>query len=275
MNRKEANALFADRPTKPKINPSFLVVEIIGPPKWGKTKFFMDNKRACLLAFETGHKFQTGFKIEIDCWKAKNYPITKDSDKVPHMTAMQALDVIEASDAFDFVSIDTVDMATRMCKEYMLDQKNLEHESDMAMGKGYEIIINAPMRQFILRILKSGKGVGLITHTKVEVERYSTGEKARKESTLPKGVKAFVESQADVIMHGELGKRRGTNRLRDRIMVCDGDMDILAGNRSGGMLPQRYIVDPVAPWKQFAAFFSDPTACDKAELDYKRAYRSQ
>lgn len=274
MTRKQANALLPEGPSlEARINPASLQMMLIAQPKWGKTKFFMSNPDAILFAFEPGHRFQRGHKIEIVSWKDKHHDIEKDSEGVPLMTLMQAIDVICATDRYNMVILDTVDMMAKMCMDYHLDLKGIEHASDMEWGKGWDLSLNTPMRKAMLKITKTGRGVAFITHTKVEIARYTSGEKARNESTLPKGVRAFVESQADVILHGELGKTQKGQRLRDRILVCEGDMDTLAGNRTEAMLPSRYIVSKTNPWEQFSRFFKNGKSADKAELDYRKLYK--
>ncbi len=274
MTRKQANAILPDAPSREaKINPSSLQLMLIAMRKWGKTKFFMSNPKAILLAFEPGHRFQRGHKIEIAGWKEKGFEIEKDSEGVPIMMLDQAINAIVATDRYDFVILDTVDMMCKMCMDYHLVEKRIEHASDMEWGKGWDLTLNTPMRKAILRLTKTGRGVGFITHTKTEIARYTSGEKARNESTLPKGVRMFVESQVDVIMHGELGKTRKGNRLRDRIMVCEGDMDTLAGNRTEAMLPARYIVSRTDPWGQFCKFFKASKYADAAESEYSKVYK--
>lgn len=276
MDRKKAEALLPDKPLQSKIRPERLVTWLIAEPKWGKTAFFMSNPNCLLLAFEAGHKFQRGYKIEIDRWDTvkgqPRYPIREDSDGVMHMTAMQALDVLTSTKRFDFVAIDTVDMATKMCADHFCEQGRVEHISDLGdWGKGQDKGQNTPMRRFILGILKTGRGVGLISHTKVEINKFTRGEQARKESRLPAGVRYICESQADIIMHGELGKKRPGERLRDRILVCEGDLDTLAGNRTGAMLPERYIVTRGKQWEQFCSFFTNPMAANKAEREFRKS----
>lgn len=274
MTRKEADLILPEKRTKQSVNPASLVMLMIAVPKWGKTNFFCSNPESVLLAFETGHRFQLGYKIEIDKWDQRKgvHKIKKDSEGVPHMTLMQAIDALEATSRYNFVIMDTVDMAVKMCSDYHCEKKGVEHPADGGdYGKGWDLIINNPMRKAILRILKTGRGVGLITHTKIEIARFTSGEQARKESTLSSGVRRFCESQADIIMHGELGRKQKDRRLRDRVLVCEGDLDTLAGNRSGAILPSRYIVSPSHPWKQFCTFFSDPEAAARAEKEYRLA----
>lgn len=260
--------------TSAQVKPSQCVILLIAEPKWGKSTFFMSNPNALLLGFEAGQKFLRGKKLAIDKWDQKRgrYEGHVDAEGVRHVTAMQAVEALEKDKtSFDFVIIDTVDMAVKMCSDYFCEEGNKEHPSELGdYGKGWDKAINTPMRRMLMRILKTGRGVGLITHSKVEILKFTTGEKARKEMSLGKGPRSLVESQADIIMHGELGLKRSGNRLRDRILVCEGDMDTLAGNRSGTMLPSRYVVDPKDPWGQFEKFFTDKTAADKAEADYKK-----
>lgn len=272
MKTSEANALLPQKPTSSTMDPTRLVYLLIGEPKWGKTSFFMSNPNAILLAFEEGHKFQRGHKVIIDKWRHRgNYPIKKDSEGCPHMTLEQAVETLEASDRFDMVIIDTVDMAVRMCLDYHTEKAGKEHASQMGdYGMGWDVAQNAPFRRLMLRILKTGRGIALITHTKLEVAKFTTGEKAKKMASMPKGVMAFCESQADVIFHGEYGKRRKPNRQRDRILVCEGDMDTLAGNRTGALLPARYIVSPSNQWGQFKKFFTNSKAADIAEVEYRK-----
>lgn len=267
-------SILPTQPTASIIKPNSLVILIIAEPKWGKTKFFMSNPKALLLAFEEGHKFQRGKKLAIDCWDSKfDYKGKTDQEGVKHCTAQQAVEALEedASDAFNFVIVDTVDMAVKMSSDFFCEQGRVEHPSDLGdYGKGWDKAINTPLRKWLMRILKTGRGVGLITHSKIEVQKFTNGEKARKEMSLGKGPRSLVESQADIIMHGEFGIKRTGNRLRDRVLVCEGDMDTLAGNRSGTMLPSRYIVSPDNPWKQFEGFFKDEKAASKAEAEYRK-----
>lgn len=263
-------SLLPMQPTESQIEPTGLVILAIAPPKWGKTKFSMSNPKCLLLGFEEGHKFQRGFKVRIVVWDQRRgeYPAFKDKEGVLNCTAMQALEALQEdkSDRFNMVAIDTVDMAVKMCSDHICEENGVEHPTELGdYGKGWDKAINTPMRKFILGILKTGRGVILITHAKVDTNKFQVGERATKTSTLGKGVRQLCESQADIILFGELGRRRGDNRLRDRIFVCEGDQDTLAGNRTGAMLPARYIVSPTNPWKQFCSFFTDPKAADKAE----------
>lgn len=275
LNKKAAAELLPSQPTKMRIDPNRLVTTLITEPKWGKTTFGMSNPDAVLLAFEEGHKFHRGFKMIIDCWDARNYPNRIDGNGDKHMTFMQAIEALTLiKGRFSQVIIDTAEMAAKMCVDYHTNRAGKEHLQDMGdYGKGYDIGLNTPFRKAMLDLMKTGRGILLLCHTKVEIAKFTSGEKARKEMRLPGGVKYFIEAQSDIIMHGELGKRRDGMKQRDRILVCEGDMDTLAGNRTGSMLPNRYIVDRTGQWAQFKKFFTDPNAATVAEKVFRRHYK--
>lgn len=271
MNKKTADQFLPSEPTQAQLDPARLIWLLIANPKWGKTRFFMSNPDALLIAFEEGHKFQRGHKIVIDEWDNRRHKAWQDEEGVNHMTFMKAIEVLESTDKFKMVIIDTADMAAKFCLDHFTTLKKVEHASDIGeYGRGWDVALNTPFRRAIMRIAKTGRGIAFITHTRNEILRFSTGEKAKKECTLPTGVRRLCESQADVIMHGELGKKLEGERLRSRILVCEGDMDTLAGNRSGAMLPSRYIVRPTGQWAQLCKFFTDPEAADKAEARCRR-----
>src|SRR6478735_4806116 len=163
MTRKQAMGFLPKKATSSRINPATLVSLLIAAPKWGKTRFFTSNPNSVLLCFEPGYKFVKCKKIIIDKWDQKKtaYPIKIDSDGDPHMTAMQALEALEATDLYDMAIVDTVDMATKMCIDFFTSAAGKDHPSDMGdWGKGWEKAQNNPMRQFLLRLQKTGRGVG-------------------------------------------------------------------------------------------------------------------
>lgn len=274
MTRKEAMRFLPQKPTETRVNPATLAILTIAPPKFGKTRFFASNPNAVGIFFEPGYKFVKCKKIIVDKWDHKGkYPIKFDSDGDVHMTAMQALEALEATNLYDMAFVDTVDMAVKMASDYICGKAGKEHPADMGQyGQGWEKAQNNPIRQFLLRLQKTGRGLGMITHTKIEIARFTSGEKARKESTLPKGVMKFCHGFADVIMHGEQGKRRSGFRLRDRIFVTEADEDVEAGNRTGALLPERYVVNPDNQWAQFVKFFKHPKYAEQAAQEYKKIY---
>lgn len=279
LTTAEANALLPDVPTQERPQPEKLNYMLIAPPKWGKTTWMCDIPNALLLAFEQGHAFQKAFKMIVDCWDKK---VTEDNPAIwqeateegqpPgnfHCTMTKIAEVLEAADKFDFVIFDTADMAAKMCLDYYLRKHGWTHAKDGGdYGVGHDISQNTPFRQMVGRIMKTGRGVGFLTHSEVK----KTDLASKKETTLPNGVYKFLHTQADIIMHGSFGIKQKGNRYRDRVIQTEGDEETLAGNRVRDLIiPARYIVDTNSPWAQWRSFFTDENAVATAEEDMRIA----
>lgn len=280
MTPKEADAVLPDKPTHAISDPIRLNYFLLGPPKWGKTTFACAAPDSILLATEQGHSFHSTNKLIIDCWDYVNREDRAerawavDDDKNVHTSMVLAAEAIEASTKYKFIIIDTADMAAKMCSDFHLAKRGVEHASDAGdWGKGWEVTLAKPFREVFNRLAKSGRGMCFISHLKwIERQKKGITVVARWESTLPAAVQHLLHTQADIILHAKFGKKRKGMKERDRVFVLDGSDDILAGSRVRGVrLPMEYIVDPDKPWQQFANFFEDEEAVIKAEKEFQKA----
>lgn len=279
LTTAEANDLLPQKATSQAINPNKLNYLVIGPPKWGKTTLLCSIPDALLLAFEQGHAFQVAHKMIVDSWDKKvteENPaiwVEEDNPDVFHGTMTKIVEVLEASDRFPFIIIDTADMCAKMCLDYHLKKHGWMHAQDGGdYGKGHDIAQNTPFRHMIGRIMRTGRGIGFITHTQVN----TTNLTSKKETSLPGGVFKFIHTQADVILHGSFGGPKKGQRWRDRILKTEGDESTLAGNRIKGLtIPVSYIVDPEDPWGQWCSFFKDENAVATAEENFRIAKNQQ
>lgn len=248
----------------------------IAPPGWGKTEFFMQFPECLLLACEEGHLMVKGHKIVIDCFDHKGQPTLPwtDTNGDMHMSFVQAVSRILASNRFKFIIIDTVDALVKLITDFYEIKLKVDHIADAGeYGKGYDLGQNGPFRKTINQIVKSGRGVGFTTHQQVNKATFKAGERSKKETTLPGGIAKLLIPQVDIIVHGKLGKIREPNRHRDRIAVTEGTEETLAKNR-GGILPGRFIVDakPEKRWSQIQKFFTDTKSVLAAEAEHKKYY---
>lgn len=261
-------------PTKEIVDPLSLRWLAVAPPGWGKTEFFMAFPDSVLLACEEGHSFTEGYKIIIDCFDYKGNDLEPHTDQNGnlHMSFLQAVEKLERSNRFKFVIVDTVDAMVKQIIDFTTEAKRVEHIQDIGeYGRGYDIGQNSPFRKAINRILKTGRGIGFITHQQVNQASFSKGLKAKKETSLPGGISRQIFAQVDLVIHGVIGKRRKPNRFRDRIVVTEGTEEILAKNR-GGILPTRFILPMEGRWDCVSAFFTQPSSIKKAEEAYAKHY---
>jgi hypothetical protein len=280
MDTATANALLPEEPSSAIPNPKALVYTLIAEPKWGKSTWFGSIPNSLILAFEQGHAFIKAHKVIIDAWdynrREKPDPY-RDAEGNHHMTMMQAVEVLLVSDRFDFVVIDTTDMAVKMCVDYHLKKLGLSHQTDWDFGKGHDMAQNTPFRQAMGQIIKSGRGVGFITHTEIKTSQFAnTQQKSKRDCTLSGGIIKFVVPQSDVILNGQFGPRL-SNGKRSRILVTEGADDVLAGMRGNVdvVLPPKFIVNHENPWGQWESFFNSPEAVEQAMDEYAALRGSQ
>lgn len=273
METAEANELLPNAPTKSIRDPRRLKYLILTPPKWGKTTFMCSIPDSILLATEEGHAFHETHKVIIDAWdkSRSDKGAGVDEDKNIHLSLVEAVEAVCASDRFQFVIIDTVDMAAKMCLDWHYKKHGVTHASEAGdYGKGWDLCLTQPFRQQIGQLMHSGRGIGFITHTQTITKKVGREEQTRTETTLPSQVQKFLHTQADVILHGSFGRLRKGMAERDRVISMDGSNEILAGSRVRGIpLPRKYIVDPEHPWEQWKGFFDDPDTVIKADNEYE------
>jgi hypothetical protein len=275
MNIEEADALLPQQPTKAVTNPVRLKYLMIGPPKWGKTTFMCAAPESLLLAFEEGHAFHETYKIIVDAWDRswsdRKEGWGKDEDGNTHTSFVEAVEAVVRSSRFQFIVIDTADMAAKMCLDYHYKKYGVSYASDAGdYGKGWDLCLTQPFRQQIGALMKSGRGIGFITHTNIVEKKVGSTTVTRAETTLPSQVQKFLHTQADLIVHGFFGKKRKGQLERDRVISLDGTNEILAGSRVRHIhLPKKFIVDPINPWQQWTQFFDNPKAADGADKQYR------
>lgn len=280
MDAEEANQLLPDKPTEILCDARRLKYLLIGLPKWGKTTMMCAVPDSILLAFEEGHAFHRTHKIIIDCWdrswSEKKEGWTEDDDGNRHTSAVEAVEAVCASDKFKFVIIDTADQAAKMCLDYHYAKYGVAHAQDAGdFGKGWDICLTQPFRKLVGPLIKSGRGIGFITHSQVIERKIGNSKVSRAETTLPSQVQKFLHTQADVIMHTTFGRRSSGQHDRDRVIVMDGSNEILAGSRIRGIrMPRKFVVDPDKPWEQWASFF-DKKNGEKNVLQAEKNYEDR
>lgn len=266
-----ADGLPEEVSTAVKPDPLKMIWMFIGPPGFGKTTTFMAFPRSILLAFEAGHMFLNGMKIVIEDYTLPE-PF-QDESGLWHMGLIQVVELICKSDRIDFVIIDTANRAIQLIQDHFLKINKAEHPDDLGeYGKGYEKVRNKPFRDIVNKLVKSGKGIGFITHSSITTKILKNKkEVSKKETTLPdKLMKEFLFPMMDVIIHGEFGEKREGQRNVDRIVVTEPSEAILCKNRSG-YFPGEFLLptDSTKIWPMIEGFFEDPKNIEKAEKELK------
>ena len=286
MTAEDARSLLPTKPHTVSFSPEKLKYLLIAPPKWGKTTFFCGCENVLLLAFESGYGFVECPKVVITDWdrglKERNVGWIEDEDGLVYTSACEVVEALEEYCPYSMIVIDTVDMASKLCTDHMLDAGNIKHPSEGGdWGRGWAVYQTDPFRRFYNRLVALGIGVAAITHSNERTDKDKFNrDRFRRETTLPAGIQKFIHSQCDVIMHGFRPTSRKLVKEGIRYISFDGSDEVLAGSRIKKVyVPNKYVVnaptdtDDTIPWKQWVSFFKDsPAAGKKAEQEFKKIF---
>jgi hypothetical protein len=248
----------------------------VAPPGWGKTEFAMSNPKCLLAACQQGHELLKGYKVVITSWNDKDRPPEVIND-IMHLSFMQLVAQIQEygrSLPYNMIAIDTLDDLIKMLAEESLGRLRVKHLSDLEFGKGWDMGQNTPFYRAFNRLTKCGVGIIFITHEETKQIEFKKGDnRAKKETTLPRGIYKQVFPILTSVLHGVFGKRRKGSPRRDRIFVTEGSDQILAKNRYG-LLPAAWIVPPTFEdrWEQFVSFWDDEEKRLAAFQEFEEQY---
>jgi len=145
----------------------------------------------------------------------------------------QGVDLLEGSDRFATVAIDTVEAAYNQCQDWVCATKGLKHPSEANdYGKTWAAVMEEFHRQ-MARIYNSGRGLVLLSHAKeVEITAHSGEKYTRIQPSL--GGKAFewLKQKTDFVIYCEYVKDvSGSSR---RVFITAGD-EIVDAKHPGEM----------------------------------------
>lgn len=188
-------------------NLSDMKITIAGRPKSGKTSLFYEILKreggldtGLLFAFEKGYNFLDGINvIDIGSW----------SDFI------EAIDELEDDDeGFKYVGVDTIDIAGRLCQEYVLrkastkDGKRYEAMADIPFGKGYELVEAEWSRQWG-RLDRIFGGWMAITHDKDKTIKEKSGLEYDKTMMSATGRTGdYIKNSSDFIVFIDIEKEK-------------------------------------------------------------------
>ena len=202
-----------DRIKKNKVSTklSDMKITIAGRAKSGKSSLFYEILKreggldtGLLFAFEKGYNFLDGINVvDIESW----------SDFIDTIDELE-----EDNEGFIYVGIDTVDIAGRLCQEYVLrkqstkDGKRYDAMADIPFGKGYELVEAEFSRQFA-RLDRIFGGWMCITHDKDKTVKEKSGLEYDKTMMSATGRTGdYIKNSSDFIVFIDIQ----TEKVRDK-----------------------------------------------------------
>ena len=191
-----------------------------GEYKFGKTTFFSTFPDALFLTTEPG---TSGLDIFEFNWKhggITSWPV-----------AQQALKMLEKSDRFATIIVDTSDEAYRKCMEYVCMAKSgVKHPHD---ANDFGATWNAVFAEFMSlfqSIKDTGRAVHFTSHIRTGEVKDSQGQKYdRVNPTLSGQPEKAVLAAVDFVFYGQY-VRQADNTQR-RVIVTEGSDTVTAGQR--------------------------------------------
>lgn len=192
-------------------------------PKLGKSSFASKLPGAIFIATERGLDHIQCFRVPPDRPCVGSWEEFRAACKL----------IADGGHPFKTVVIDTIDNAYALCQTHVLGKNKVEHESDLAYGKGYALVNNEFMR-VINRLASLPYGLCLISHSKLVDEETRAGKRTRIVPTLAGKTRDYVLGLVDVVLYAEVISERTEKGLAHRrVMRTKPTDEYDAGDRTG------------------------------------------
>ena len=224
--------------TPPTIQLNRQTMLIYGPSKIGKSTFCSQMENALFLATEPGLTALETYNVPIKTW---------------HELLNTAAEILKMDHNFEFIIIDTIDNAYRMCTEYICEKHKIIHESDLAYGKGYALI-NNEFHRVINKLSLLPLGMVLISHSQEKDIETRTGKQTKIIPTLPEKASKMITGLVDLILYCDVENDMDENDKSywRRVLHTKPHPNFYAGDRTG-KLPDILPLD----FKEFSKYLTD------------------
>ena len=203
--------------TKPKTNLWEHVICLYGPPKIGKSTLVSEIDGVLFLNSGGGLDALEVYQTPIPDWES-------------FLTV--GAEILGGKHQFKVIAIDTIDRLHKSCVNYVINKQKVVHPSDLAYGKGYDMVKDEFIRP-ITKLALSEYGLILISHVKdVEIQT-RTSKITKFIPTLQTYIWDMVDALSGIIMFmtSEL-KEDGEHRY----LKCTPSENWIAGDRTGKLI---------------------------------------
>ncbi len=180
--------LLPTQKTEIKKNPLQATTLIYGHPKVGKSTFCSNFPDTIFLATERG----------LDYLEVYQVPITTYEELCAVVKELKAGD-----HPFKTIVIDTVDRLYQIVRDYVMKKNNIQHESELEWGKGWEFVSKAFQGVFYY-ITNLPYGIVIISHAEAKEEQTRTGKEYKIYPTLPKKARDLIINFVDNILYFDM-----------------------------------------------------------------------
>lgn len=194
-------ALLPTKVTKRNISIDSLRWLLIGEPKIGKTATLSGFPDLILLATEKRYAGFNFHVVNVVSWKRE--PTIKygiDPDGVQNVAFVEIVDEIcKGQHGFKTVAIDTIDVLTTLCVDYVCKHFKIKHMSDLGFGKAYDMV-KAELNTELNRLFMAPYGLIFTSHVKTrEIIKPQGGTLTKMTSSLTNQARDVVHPKVSAI----------------------------------------------------------------------------
>lgn len=252
-----------EHPKEPDTNILHYTGLLYGREKIGKTTMMASFPDALFLATEPGTRGQRIYEYNAENGGCKNWDLIR-----------RAVELLEKTDRFKTVVIDTVDRAYDMALDYVcrvlrIDYPGQDDSGREDFGKSWRAV-KQEFLSVVHRILQTGRGLWFTSHCREEEIKSRSGETyTRIFPSMSRQARGVVEAVVDMFFYCEYMRSSGPDDQVHRVLVTHGNELVWAGTRGidGVVLPP---LVPLLPEGGFdllqRAFQGEPVGLDPKTL---------
>lgn len=189
-----------------------------GPAKIGKTSLIASFPKSLIFSFEPGTNALDGiYKINITSWKDFKLAVKQlANDKV--------------KEKFQFLGIDTVDIAYDLCEQYICSTNGVQAIGDIPYGGGWAKL-KKEFSKIFRDIAMMGYGIIFISHAQEKTIKENGEEYSRIIPACPSIAAGIVNKLVDFIIYIGIEYDGSEDETGERYMYFKGNKYMQAGSR--------------------------------------------
>jgi hypothetical protein len=160
---------------------------LYGQPKIGKSTFCSQMDMPLFLATEPGLEALSVYEVKVPDWN----------------TFLQVCKEIATGEhPYKTIVIDTVDNLWKTCSEFVRSRHNIQHESDLGFGKGWQLVKDEFFRA-LRKLSLLPYGLVMISHFELVEVKTNNNVITKAIPTIPKSGREIVLGMVDMIFYAE------------------------------------------------------------------------
>jgi hypothetical protein len=253
-------ALLPTTVTKRKISIGTLRWLLIGEPKIGKTAILSGFPDLLMLATEKRYNAFNFHVVNVVSWK-KDPQIKYGVDEhgVQNVAFTEIVDEIcKGQHGFKTIAIDTIDILTTLCVQYVCKHFKIQHVSDLGFGKAYDMI-KAELNNELNKLFMTNYGLIFTSHVKTrEIIKPQGGTLTKMTSSLINQARDVVHPKVSAIglMKAKTVKV-AENKYEDRRVISFKPSELEEVGDGDGVMPAEIVTssNPVETYELIKKYY--------------------